>query len=555
MRMIPPSPPESSTGSEKKVFSLLAQSSFGPDAYALSSLNLAEHEYQRWGEIDFFLVLPSGLLALEVKGGEVDCIDGVWRFEDRQGRVIKKNTSPIAQAQAGYSSVINKYLKPTLPAIASRATSGFCAVFPAATSDSIRHLVGGSEMPSALIATKEDCANPVAFTKFINRVIDYWVDHRRTSPFKLGKDELRAVVQALRPSVDRVQPLSLCLQRVRDEQLSLTGDQYRLLDFLAEAPRLVCTGGAGTGKTFIAVECLRREMAKNPVFVTGTPMLAAHLRASNVVDPTRIFSFEELAERRHELRGAFSALIVDEGQQITSKEALDIFGEVLGTPFATAHWRWFSDPNLQVSGTSAFDPEVHASLLKWAEAAPHLPENCRNTPQIIEAVEFMTGSRLGSTKVRGIGPQVEYAKESEQEGMIDEIAGRIKRWVGEDAIPAGEIVLLSMRPVGKSSIPAIARAAGLDYADWKPGWTEQPAYPRKLGASTIEQFRGIEAPVAVLCDLDGSFVELERALYLGMTRANFGMFVALDQATSKQFLARRLAQAVEAATHPSRRAS
>ena len=552
MRMIPPSPPESSTGSERRVFSLLAQSSFGPDAFALSSLNLAEHEYQRWGEIDFFLVLPSGLFAVEVKGGDVDCIDGVWRFEDRQGRVVKKNISPIAQAQAGYSSLISKYLVPLLPAIASKATSGFCAVFPAAPAASIRHLVGGPEMPLELIGTKEDCVNPAAFANFVNRVALYWANHRRARVSVLGKDDMRSVVQALRPSVDRVPPLSLSLKRVREEQLSLTADQYRLLDYLAEAPRLVCTGGAGTGKTFIAVECLRREMANNPVFVTGTPMLAAHLRASNVIDPKRIFSFDELVARRDEFRNAFSSLIVDEGQQITSIEALDLFSEVLGTPFSTAHWRWFSDPNLQVSGTSAFDPEIHASLVQWAKATPSLPENCRNTPQIIEAVEFLTGSRLGSTKVRGIGPKVEYAKEATLAGIVNEIALRIKRWVGEDAIPPGEIVLLSMLPIGSSSIPAIAHAAGIDFAEWTPGWTEQSAYPGKLGACTIEQFRGIEAPVAVLCDLSGSFAELERALYLGMTRANFGMLVALDQQTSREFLALRLAQAVDAATHSTR---
>ena len=549
MRMIPPSPPESSTGSERKIFSLLAQSSFGPDAFALSSLNLAEHEYQRWGEIDFVLVVPSGLFAIEVKGGDVDCIDGVWRFEDRQGRVVKKNISPIAQAQAGYSSLIRRYVEPLLPAIASKATGGFCAVFPSASADSIQHLVGGPEMPHELIATKEDCANAAAFLNFINRVADYWVSHRRARVSKLSKEEMRAVVQALRPSVDRVPPLSLCLQRVRSEQLSLTADQYRLLDYLAEAPRLVCTGGAGTGKTFIAVECLRREMGNNPVFVTGTPMLAAHLRASNVIGSKRIFSFDELAARRNELRGAYSSLIIDEGQQITSMEALDVFSDVLGTPFSIAHWRWFSDPNLQVSGTSSFDSDVHASLLQWAKATPHLPENCRNTPQIIEAVEFLTGSRLGSTKVKGIGPKVEYAKAVTAAGIIDEIALRIKRWVGEDAIPPGEIVLLSMLPICSSSIPAIAHAAGLDFSEWTPGWTEQSAYPAKLGACTIEKFRGIEAPVVVLCDLQGSFVELEQALYLGMTRAHFGMFVGFDQPTSLQFFARRVSQAVEAATH------
>src|SRR3712207_3401745 len=107
MRLIPSTPHETSTGSERQVMRLLAQASYGQEACALASLNLAEHEYQRWGEVDFFLVLPQGMLAVEVKGGTVDCINGTWRYEDRGGRVIRKNISPIAQAQSGFSSLLN----------------------------------------------------------------------------------------------------------------------------------------------------------------------------------------------------------------------------------------------------------------------------------------------------------------------------------------------------------------------------------------------------------------------------------------------------------------
>lgn len=540
MRLIPPIPHEGATGSEKKVFSLLARMSLGSDAYALSSLNLAEHEYQRWGEIDFFLVLPQGLFALEVKGGQVRCNDGVWEFEDRLGRVIKKAISPISQAQGGYSSLLKHYIVPAHPSLATKATGGFCALFPAATRDSVAHLLGGPEMPEDLIGTKEDCVDADSLKRFLGRVVGYWERHLGRRPSRLSGQEAKAIVSTLRPSFDRVPPLCLSLHQVRDEQFALTEDQYRFLDYLEDCPRILCTGGAGNGKTFIAVECLRREMHGNPVLVTGTDTLAAHLRESNVPDPGRIFSFSELRANRERLRGAFGTLVVDEGQQVTSNDAIELFSEVLGQPFELARWRWFADPNHQVSRTSAFDPGVHARLVAWSIVRPVLKENCRNTPQIISTVEFLTGSRIGATRVKGKGPEVEYAKVHGRDPLIDAAAARIAKWVGQDEIPPGQIVLLSTKPIASSSIPSIAHRAGLDYAPWQPGWDIQSWYPRKLGASTVEDFRGLEAPAIVLCDVEGDFASIERNFYLGITRANFAVFVACDQATSDWFVKQRL---------------
>src|SRR5687767_7939684 len=101
MRMIPPRPPENATGSEREVFALLQRNVSDPEAIALASVNLSRHEYQRWGEIDFVVLSSAGVLVIEVKGGKVTCRDGIWRFEDRWGRVVEKATSPMAQAQGG----------------------------------------------------------------------------------------------------------------------------------------------------------------------------------------------------------------------------------------------------------------------------------------------------------------------------------------------------------------------------------------------------------------------------------------------------------------------
>jgi hypothetical protein len=69
-------------------------------AFAVHSANLPEHEYKRWGEIDFLVVTPSGLIAIEVKGGTVDYVDRVWRYANGRGRAIESTESPAAQCQS-----------------------------------------------------------------------------------------------------------------------------------------------------------------------------------------------------------------------------------------------------------------------------------------------------------------------------------------------------------------------------------------------------------------------------------------------------------------------
>lgn len=538
MRMMPPRPPENSTGSECEVFALLKKNIIDPEAVGLASLNLSEHEYQRWGEIDFVVVNSSGILVIEVKGGKVSCEDGIWRFEDRWGRVVEKARSPISQAQGGYSSLLNKYLKPLLgEAKVARVTTGFCTVFPGSRLSEVEHLLGGPEMPRELVGTKEDCTSSSKFQEFMNRVLDYWRQHAKAKVTKLSPAEVRNVVAHLRPSFDRVRPISISLAHLREEQLELTEDQYQLIDFMETAPRVLCTGGAGCGKTFLAVECLRRELAHEPILVTGTPSLAAHLRAALGDLASRVASYEEVVGDPGAYRDRFTTLIVDEGQQITSLKVFDVLGDMIGKGLGEARWRWFSDPNWQVSATSTFDSNAQKKLETWASVKPPLRQNCRNTPQIVRNVEFMTGQKIGTTKIKGSGPEVIYGRSHDAAaGMIAEAAAQIKSWLSDGVITPGQITLLTTRPIAESSIPKISMAAGIPYAPWRPGWEQQRTYPRFLGASTIENFRGLETPLVLLCDLGGEVVELEKNLYLGMTRANFGVFVACDKSAMERLV-------------------
>lgn len=531
MRMIPSRPSASSTGSEVEVFDLLQLVELGEDSVAFASLNLSEHEYKKWGEIDFVVLCRDGLVVIEVKGGQVSCDErGIWRYESRGRRPIERIESPIAQASSAYFSLRKNHLHPAVGIEAFRkAPSGFCTILAKTPRVVARGLIGGTEMPPDLVGTSEDVRDHSAIVIFLKRVLDYWRRHPPGATGVWSEAEVSSIGRALRPCFDRIPPLSLSAARVRQEQLVLTEEQYAILDFADRAPRVLCTGGAGCGKTLLAVECLRREMSNDPLLVTGTASLAAHLRVSGLTDVSRVVSFDELA--RGPLHGLhrYGSLIVDEGQQITDTGSLQRLDELLQGGLEQGRWRWFSDPNNQVLSNATFDPACHATLQRLAFPGT-LGHNCRNTPQIVSAVEVLTGADIGAGRMAGRGPDVQFARGHSPEERIQSTAAIIRHWLMDPEIRVGEIVILSPRMLNQSTAWEIARRAGVSIRAWEPGWDRHDTYPSRMAAATIDSFRGLEAPFVVLCDMDVSIPDLQRWFYLGLTRANFAVAVAADPA-------------------------
>lgn len=529
MRMFPSSPSQTLTGSEYEVFNLLENLDF-PDGVALASLNLSSHEYKKWGEVDFVVVSRLGLLVLEVKGGQVFCENGIWRYESRGYSAVQRQESPMAQASSAFFSLRDKHLSPVLGRSSfENVPTGFCVVFARTTlkDAEARGLLGGTEMPKVLVATKEDLANPEALGTFLRGVLDFWADQMRGPPRQWKSSDVTSVVAAMRPWFDRVAPLSISVAKVRDEQLALTTEQYQILDFSQSAERLLCVGGAGCGKTLLAVECLRREISKDPVLVTGTDSLARHLRASYAVDSSRIYSFAELKKIMPQKRRLYRSLIVDEGQQITNIGSLEVLSSFIEGGMEAGRWRWFCDPNNQVLPDASFDPKQF-ELLERLSFYGRLTKNCRTTPQIAHTVQILTGASIGDSTSKGQGPEVVFAEEGPLDGRINAAAKEIKRWLEDPEIRPGDIVLLSPKDENKWSIPLVAQRAGLPWCNWRPGWQSSQDYQGKLAAATVYEFRGMESPFIVLCDMDSDVAEPISNFYIGMTRANFGLMVLAE---------------------------
>ena len=534
MKLVPPILPPRSTGTEAEVFKLLEQI-HAPDAFALCSLNLSEHEYKKWGEVDFVVVSPEGLLVLEVKGGQVYCDRGIWRYESRHHLPVERAESPMAQVSSAYFELRNHLYRTVGKNLIDEAVSGFGAILAKTNAQDAesRGLLGGSEMVRPLIGMREDLKDADALVALLSRFLGHWRTQQRNLSRKWSPTEVLEVVGALRPWFDRIAPLSIAVARVREEQLSLTAEQYQVLDFSQSADRVLITGGAGCGKTLLAVECLRRERLRDPLFVTGTPSLARHIRSSLVDDPSRVYSYQELVNTPVTRRRLYGSLIVDEGQQVTNSESFALLSGWLDGGLEKGRWRWFSDPNNQVLPDARFDQAQH-DVLRGHSFPGTLTRNCRTTPQVAHVVQLLTGAAIGDSTTKGQGPEVSFANSDTPREQISAASVAIKKWLRDPEIEPGDIVLLSPKPINLSSIPEIAKVAGIPWRLWQPSRVRSADQRRSLAAATVDEFRGMESPFVVLCDMDESVQEPMSYFYLGMTRANFGLMVIADQVVVKQ---------------------
>jgi hypothetical protein len=524
MQVIPNMPGVEATGSERKVLSLLRSIDWGGgSARALNSLNLAEHSYQRWGEIDFLLVGAKGLIAIEVKGGDVSCKNGRWSYQDRLGRIVTRNKSPLVQAKDAFFSLDKYYLAPMLGIeFATRYPAGFCVILAGMGRSDLERILGGPEFPMELIGTREDLASPAKLQRFLDSVAQFWA-HKNNSSRKIPEREVADLVRLLRPEFERVQALALARDIFNEEMLSLTEEQYEILDHWEGAERIFCSSPAGCGKTLLAVEMVRRSIAAGDsvLFVLGTDALASALREKSDIRGV-ITSLNEIKALHTRQRSKVSILIIDEGQQILSREMVLLLDSLIEGGIKQGRWAWFGDVSYQSPCPREEMDAGVAILSSAASVRPRLSKNCRNTPEIITSVELAAGVPLGHAIVTGRGLSPTMLSVKDRADAAKEISKRIREWMDAD-ISLSSITLLTNDENPEDLANNIGLIGGFGVRPWGSARRQDA----QLAYTSIDSFRGLESGFLILYLTESSIGddELGRMLYLGMTRANFALAI------------------------------
>nr|WP_218063000.1 NERD domain-containing protein [Arthrobacter sp. SDTb3-6] len=483
----------------------------------------AEHE------IDILVLWPGvGLAAIEVKGGQITNDHGQW-FQSGGKDGKHKLRDPLAQSQSSAHAFKNWLADQIGTPLTSRFI--YMAAFPYSVM-SPDWVKSGS--PRALFLAQEDLGNAA---EKIRQAIE--TEGGGTVP--LAASFLERIVPRLEGGLDQAETSATGYEEDEDKQDHLTERQSVLLSATRSLRRIRFTGGAGSGKTWLAVEKARelcrsgkrvglfcynkglgmhlinqvgRWRSAKPAFTGEFHEYVQSLgipsgEGQDYFDVEMPRMLKELAStlRREE---KFDAVIVDEAQD-----------------FAPGWWdalrSCLKDPD--ASEIYAFMDDRQDVYKRWDSAAAipglipiHIDDNLRNTKKIAETFKSFAGERFtprGST-----GLAVRRVECSEGEAL--DVASDCIDALIDDGWANNQIALLttnSRHPIHRDFF----ESGKIDEY-----WREFHANEREFYGHVLG-FKGLERSVVILC-VNG-FRDMERAaerLYVGLSRARTLLVVVGD---------------------------
>ena len=513
MRLIPPYVArfnDGPNGSESRVHSLLGDLSV--DGFALHSFNIPRHGTKKEGELDFLLILEWGLVGLEVKGGGLVRQGGQWALMLNHGRARHLSESPFIQAKDGIHAVLD--------AIRSRQEfdRGFNIAYGVVTPQG-HPLPAQIEVDPAMHASAIDCASHEAFGSWLDRLTAYWTERkeqggRRAFPAITRQDRQR-LLRLLRPNFEATIPLGVRLADYDQKLMGFTEDQYQYLDLLAANARVLCRGGAGTGKTFLAMEALRRDAAggRSVLFLARSRPLIEFVRSGDVPTSATFATWDQV--RNGLVDGPFDSLVVDEGQDLLELDVLQAVFGLLEGGLEDGRWCWFMDDNLQAGFYGAADDEAVAILEGRGVTTLPLRVNCRNAKNVVVFTNSITGASIGEPRQNEDSILCESIALPRHD-LVSSVHSRVRKWVNEDQIQADQIAVLT---------PTAGLHAQL-----------RNRLPYGVKVETIANFKGLEAQVVAVLDLDDGrpLREQLHLLYTGVTRARHAVWLAVAPESARE---------------------
>ncbi|WP_370940463.1 NERD domain-containing protein [Amycolatopsis sp. cg13] len=520
--MIPDSVHSSASRAEQEIFSQLAALEVATGwEYALHSTNLPEHDRKRVCEIDFLLLGERGLLLLEAKGGEILLKKDVWHTRDLKGNRHRLKESPLDQAQTSMFALARVLRRITAdPQLVERTVFGYGVVFPDSEFDAVSVEWAPEMVINSIRLASEgwlDC---------LDRLGAFW-ERKPDNRGPLSADDVERYLNVLRPDFDRVLSLRRLDDMVEKELVALTRSQYKALDQHRRNPRLVFEGGAGTGKTMLAVEMCRRvrDSGERILLTCHSHILAAFIRSQQDLDGITAVPFDEMSTFGAD---TFDMVVVDEAQDVINGHGLDVLDSVLSGGLADGRWAFFLDSNNQRGLVGRYEDRAKARLDSHRPTFVDLMDNCRNTIEIVRATQERTGADLGVTTA-GHGREVVVVEEDRGKAIIAVSAALAE--LEEHGVPLEQVVLLSPHDLAASifvDLPVewLERVDVLDLMRMR-----RPGRGR-VGFAQVADFKGLESRYAFL-EVDAATDDraARAQLYVGMTRAKAALWVVKPDAS------------------------
>lgn len=491
------------------------------------------------GECDFIVAHPElGMLTLEVKGGAVawDPRTDRWTSRDRW-KVTHNIKNPVQQARSAKHELLKK-LNASPHWTSRRIRAGHGVVLPHSSAPPGDL---GADMPQRIFCFAETFED--GFRDWIlERFGDAPPEEGRTK--ELGRDGVQALEKILAKPFQLRTPLGTVLSGDDAALQVLTQQQFHILRAIEAVPRAAISGGAGTGKTVLAMEEARRcaEGGLCTLFVCYNRGLATETRR-RVKDgpPVAVMTFHELCaeitrradiprpegipdrqlfediwpellmqafERLPDAR--YDAIIVDEGQDFlplwwTAVESgLDPDGRGL--------FRIFYDNNQR----------VYASAIKLPEDVDLVPIrltlNLRNTRRIHELVR----QHYAGHEIEAVGPEgieVHWITVNSADDLGRKVSDCVARLESLERVLPDDIAVLvateaAIDPIAPGNRLGAFRTARCD--EHSEG---------RIVVDSIRRFKGLERPVVVIAATPDTVIDTELP-YVALSRARTHLVIA-----------------------------
>lgn len=549
--------PEVKSSAERRIFDWFQNAPQTNDWIVLHSLGISTHNKVIYGETDFFILVPQmGLFALEVKGGRVRRENGIWYFTNKYGKTNTKERGPFDQAKDGVFSIVSA-LKKRLDSnhrYLSNVFFGYGVMLP-----DIEYAGSGIDEEQWQTFDSRDGHNVKDFIQRLaagartkwESVYGYLDDSRLPTA-----EDVRYLASILRGDFDCAVSMSAQLRNAEEALIGLTKEQYRCLDQLDDNPRSLIQGPAGTGKTLLAVEEVKKSVARGErtALFCFNSNLAEWLKSyfNDMPENLRpeyvgtLHRFMTQAVKEHglslqypqdedelqkyyqedlprsalralcEAEEQFDKIVIDEAQDLIRVSYLDIFDACLRKGIIRGHWTMFGDFSMQaIYANGQTGTEMKALLEDYTSFIRFkLTLNCRNTKPICEEIQTVTGFKAPAelwTKVEG--PPVNYITYTSSDDQLDKLA-KLLTQLSDMHIESRLITILS--PCKKEN-SVVSLLNGFDIRDY--------TLPENgsITFCTIQAYKGLENTVIILTDIDD--FNSDKLMYVGLSRARSGLYI------------------------------
>jgi superfamily I DNA and RNA helicase len=343
--------------------------------------------------------------------------------------------------------------------------------------------------------------------------------------------------------------MSLSLQRTDEMLLSLTDEQYIIMQGFFANKRMLVSGPAGTGKTLLAMEQCRRLTAEGyrVLYICYNRLISSYVRQVFEIEKKEIgvytlpkFLMEKTGtieikeddkffkELLPELflknssdyiseKDKYDAIVIDEGQDLMNTYFILCLEEIVRGGLSNGRWTIYFDKNQNIFGHYEELQSIYNELEDHA-AYYSLSVNCRNTKQI--AIGNWYATNISQAQImKAEGENVVFHMFSDKKEERKELFKTIKR-LRTEGIGKNDIVILSPYRMDNQQSCLFNAVIPAEIGEIRQNEANCLSSDSFIRFYTVQSYKGLESKIILYIDIDGFREDEERLRnYIAMSRA------------------------------------